>query len=53
MGQGSSLNKNLLVSSVIALWLEGNPLFNVELLDMVILRGKESPTPVYEINQAC
>jgi len=52
MAQCSQFDKDLLVSSIIADWLKSNEAYSAMLLDHIILRGKDSPTSIFEVRSA-
>jgi hypothetical protein len=52
MGQCSSLNKDILTSSVIAGWLQDSDRFTALLAAELPLRGKAQQTTIYELKAA-
>ena len=49
MAHGSKLNKDLLVSSTVGNWLDKSDAYSTQLVEHLILRGKDSPTSIYEV----
>lgn len=52
MGQCSSLNKDVLISSVVAGWLQDSDRYRADLTAELSLKGKIEPTAIYELTPA-